>query len=313
MFAETQPIYAQYGIATFPVTASKVPVIRGYLQTGIKGSRVLATKFPDAPALGFCTNHRNGITVLDVDSKNDRVLAHALDRHGQTPLIARTGSGKFHAYYRYNGERRRIRPWAGLEIDLLGSGGMVVAPPSHIDAGEYQFIEGEIADVARLPVLQNLNVRSNPVRAGARNNSLWRHCMRHAHHVDSFDDLLDVARTFNDDCLPPMEDSEVMDIAQSAWGYTERGQNRFGSHGAWMAFDEVASWGSEPDAFYLLAFLRAHHGPGNTFMVANGLAERFGWWRKRLAEARRRLIELEYLKPVRQAGRGHPALFRWRT
>jgi Primase C terminal 1 (PriCT-1) len=41
--------------------------------------------------------------------------------------------------------------------------------------------------------------------------------MRHANHVDGFDTLLDVARTFNDNCEPPMGDSEVMSVAQSAW------------------------------------------------------------------------------------------------
>jgi hypothetical protein len=33
--------------------------------------------------------------------------------------------------------------------------------------------------------------------------------------------------------------------------------------------------------FYLLSFLRSHQGPKATFMVANGLAEIFGWHRKR--------------------------------
>src|SRR5262249_18607042 len=33
--------------------------------------------------------------------------------------------------------------------------------------------------------------------------------------------------------------------------------------------------------------------------------------RKLLSEARSRLIELGCLKPLRQAGPGHPALFRW--
>jgi hypothetical protein len=37
-----------------------------------------------------------------------------------------------------------------------------------------------------------------------------------------------------------------------------------------------------------LTFLRAQHGPNNTFMVADGLAETLGWTRKRLAHASRR-------------------------
>jgi len=48
-------------------------------------------------------------------------------------------------------------------------------------------------------------------------------------------------------------------------------------------------------------------------MCANGLAarEEFDWDPRRIARARRILIELGYLIPVRQAGRGHAALYRW--
>ena len=99
---------------------------------GTQGSQALAAKFGKAPALGFATDDRNGITVLDIDTSDERVLVRALDRHGHTPLVARTASGKHHAYYRYNGERRRIRPWPGREIDLLARGGMVIAPPSTV-------------------------------------------------------------------------------------------------------------------------------------------------------------------------------------
>jgi hypothetical protein len=75
------------------------------------------------------TGARSNVTVLDVDIGDERVLSDALARHGETPLVVRSGSGKYHAYYRHNGERRRIRPWRGLPIDLLGEGGLVVAPP----------------------------------------------------------------------------------------------------------------------------------------------------------------------------------------
>ena len=135
--------------------------------------------------------------------------------------------------------------------------------------------------------------------------------MKNAHHVDSFDDLLDVGRTFNDNCEPPMEDSEVMSAVRSAWEITERGRNRFGQHGAWFPVEEVNRLVDDQDAFFLLAFLRAHQGPDAMFMCANGLADKFGWHRIRFANARRRLIELKYFIPIRQAGRGHPAKFRW--
>jgi Primase C terminal 1 (PriCT-1) len=208
---------------------------------------------------------------------------------------------------------------------LLGAGGFAVAPPSQIASGEYSFIQGTLDDLDQLPTLTNLDLSEDvsskrtlatdlrgPVTEGERNKTLWRHCMRQAHHVDTFDELLDVARTFNDNCLPPMEDSEVIAIAQSAWKYTESGKNYFGQHAAWLPRDEVneiVSYG--PDVLSLLTFMRANQGPDATFMCANGLAETFGWHRIRFANTRRRLIELGYFIPIRQAGRGTPALFRW--
>jgi hypothetical protein len=70
--------------------------------------------------------------------------------------------------------------------------------------------------------------------------------------------------------------------------------------------------GRDQDALVLLAYLRLHNGPWAPFWVSNGLADTLGWTRKRMADARHRLIELGHLRPVRQAGRGNPALYRWR-
>jgi hypothetical protein len=135
--------------------------------------------------------------------------------------------------------------------------------------------------------------------------------MRQAHGCSTFDELLAFARETNATYSPPLEEMEVMNVAKSAWDYTERGQNRFGQHGAWFPVDEVAAMLPHQDAFVLLAFLRAQEGPQATFMIANALAEKFGWPRQRLAAARHRLIELGYVEQVRRATTGLAALFRW--
>jgi hypothetical protein len=80
-------------------------------------------------------------------------LADALNRHGSSPLIVRTASGKWHGYYRHNGERRQIRPVRDVPIDILG-GGYAVAPPSRFTKGEYEFIQGTLDDLACLPFMR---------------------------------------------------------------------------------------------------------------------------------------------------------------
>ena len=67
----------------------------------------LAKKFESCDAFGFQPGARSKITILDVDTTNERVLADAEIRHGESPLKVRTASGKFHVYYRHNGEPRK--------------------------------------------------------------------------------------------------------------------------------------------------------------------------------------------------------------
>jgi hypothetical protein len=158
-FQQWQPEYAARGIATFPLGADKRPAVTGYNKIGLKGSTAFATKkqFADAGALGFMTNARNRVAVLDIDTADENVLADALGRHGDTPIIVRTASGKHHAWFKHNGERRRIRPFGELPIDLLGHGGLVVAPPFEAKGGSYQFIQGTLDDIGRLPVMRGLD------------------------------------------------------------------------------------------------------------------------------------------------------------
>jgi hypothetical protein len=325
IFANNQAVYAEHGVATFPLKDDKVSAIKHYFHVGLAGSAKLAQKFTDAPALGFIAGHRSKICVLDVDTTDETVLSDALARHGATPLIVRTGSGKFHAYYRHSGERRRIRPWRELPIDIIG-GGVAVAPPSKVVKGDYKIIHGHIDDLDRLPLAKGLkdvqqylhksnysDTDTGLVQEGRRNATLWEHCMRNAKSCDSLDGLISAAQTFNEGrCMPPLGDTEVIKTAQSAWGITQSGRNRYGMHGVFFADDEYAElFVSDQDALLLLGFLRSHNGPSATFMCTNSLAEKCGWSEERMRAARRRLIDLGYIIQVKKAGRGSPALFKW--
>jgi hypothetical protein len=323
-FQYWQRLYAEHQIATFPVRVSnkgKVPAIRGWQRIGLTGSSKLAQKFAGAPAFGFCPGRRSGLTILDVDNSDERILADALDRYGPTPVIVRSGSGNFQAWYSYNGEKRLIRPEP--DIDVLGSG-LVVAPPSQGMKGNYRFIQGHLDDLAGLPTMQNIKITSPPlsptsppieaVTEGNRNNTLWRYCMQTARYCDDVNALIDVAHTRNAEYVPPLPDNEVEKIAKSAWDYTERGNNRFGQTGVWFSSGEVNSFiTTDQDAFLLLSYLKSNNGPNRTFIAANWLADTLGWTRKRFAGARNRL-ECSHLEIVRRPSKCNgPALYRWRT
>ena len=305
-FAEWQPRYAEVGIATFPVDGKAPSVTR--LPRSQAGRQPEARRpVPRCEAFGLALKP-SSITVVDVDTPDERVLADALARHGETPFIVRSGSGHFQAWYRRQNEGRRVRPDRAAPIDILGDG-FVVAPPSVGEKGPYRDHPGlpcrppyAAAAAEPAPAARAGGMRSR----GPRNDTLWRHCMQQAHHCDDFEALLDVARTANESYLPPLTEAEVVKTARSAWGYTSAGENRFGRGRIVLGtHDEVDDLlDRNPDAFILLTILRRHHW-GRDFVVANAMAEQHaGRWL--VAEAVRSarataLLELGRIVGVRKA------------
>ena len=116
--------------------------------------------------------------------------------------------------------------------------------------------------------------------------------MREAHDCDDLDDLLDVARTANADCVPPLPDSEVVKLSRSAWEYTERGQNLVGRQHVRISFEVIDHlFAIDLDAYVLLTLLLRHHADRRRFFVANAMAESMppdGWALKRFRSARAR-------------------------
>ena len=193
-FDKWQADYAAHGVATFPVDTNKRPMVQHYGKFGLVSSSQIASKFGHAPAIGFMCGRRSGVTVLDVDTTDERVLADAVYRHGTTPIVARSGSGHFQAWYRHAGERRLIRPRRDVPIDILGAG-FVIGPPSRVAKGSYQFIQGSLDDLESLPTLNDAPAiipTEAPTDWGrmqdgdGRNNALFRELGRAAQHCDDF-------------------------------------------------------------------------------------------------------------------------------
>lgn len=225
LFNDWQPQYAEAGIATFPVR-NKRPAVKGYLRAGMKASQQFREKFPDADAFGFACKP-NGITVLDIDDPDERLLCDALSEFGPTPIIVRSGSGNHQAWYRRNGEGRRIRPDPTKPIDILGNG-FVVAPPSTGKKYPYQLIQGSLADLSALPrmrrpIAPQVIPDTDPmplqalIQIGHRNETLWKHCMAKARHCQRIDNLMEAAVMMNQTAFyEPLPDAEVMRVSASA-------------------------------------------------------------------------------------------------
>jgi hypothetical protein len=332
LFAEWQPRYAAVGIATFPVGEAKKPKITGWQKVGLKGSAELATKFTDADALGYVTGRRSKVTVLDIDTTDETVAEDAIRRHGMPGIIKRTASGKLHLLYRYNGERRQIRPWPGLPIDILGDNGFALAAPSRLAKGAYEIIRGHLDDIGRLPVMVRPKEEALPtvIREGKplawtelrdgnyRNRALWERCMRMAPQCAGFEQLFERAQRANQQFREPiMEQAVIEKTARSAWRYTEDGMNFFLRPRVMLdheVFDTLRR--SNPDALLLLMTLERHHGGNDTFIMARTMAtQTMGWTLRRWRIARGFLEQSGIIKCINPGGRGphDPPRYIWGT
>jgi hypothetical protein len=100
-------------------------------------------QWPDAN-IGIPTGERTGLVVLDVDPRHGGMdsLEQLQHQHGRLPVTrtAQTGGGGLHYWYAYpQGGGRIIKNATNLDgfsgIDLRGTGGYIVVPPSRHESG----------------------------------------------------------------------------------------------------------------------------------------------------------------------------------
>jgi Bifunctional DNA primase/polymerase, N-terminal len=317
IFKEWQPLYAEKGVATFPVGEDKKPHTRNYLRTGLRGSKKLAEKFCDANAFGFGPGQSSGITVMDIDTRNETVLADVQRLYGPSPIIVQTGRG-YHIWYKHRGERRLIRPDPERPIDILG-GGFVIAPPSQVAKGEYRIIQGTLDDLDHLPPLHHVpdGLRWQRMRDGdGRYVEIRRACQREVRYVDSHAALLDWALTRNLNFMEPLPEREVMHAVEWAWAVQTEGRNWANNQQITVqtAVLKILFAKGLHDSVLLLTYLRFHHWGHKRFPLATkAMAARYSWGLSRFWEARDALTQLGIIKLVQEATHNRPAIYGWGT
>ena len=111
----------------------------------------------------------------------------------------------------------------------------------------------------------------------------------------------------------PLPEAEVIATAASAWGYTAQGRNWFGQRGSYLPTPVVKDMVRDPYLLALISWLQAENAPTSTFWVADGLADKLGWPRRQLANARRQAIETGWIVPLSAPSPGRAISYRWGT
>ena len=285
-FATWQGEYAARHIPTFPINATadngsrKIPGVTNYQRMGLPASRQLVLKGLDADGIACMAGARNKLSVVDIDATGaeaDRLMAEAQRLHGRSRFIVRSGRGGLHAYYRYNGEERKIRPDPRRPIDILG-GGVVVLPPSRGASRRYEIIEGTLDDLTALTKIKLVTpspIITDPAtlrdaQIGERDKKFWPYVARMAHQAKNLMHLIEIAMELNDMFPMPLTQAEINAKCKYWWDKTARGENHFGI-GRYVSMGHTiidTLMMTDPDAFTLLMFLHRHHW-GRDFAIAN--------------------------------------------
>lgn len=189
--------------------------------------------------LGMAVGATAGIVVIDIDPRHggDATLVALEERHGSLPttISARTGGGGWHLYFAHPGGKVKSRTIAP-GIDCKADGGyIVVAPSNHASGGAYEWVEGSdpwSRQAVPMPDWLLQLVAPDPHRVapdlssggvlnqGHRNEGLTSIAGRLRNAGLADDSLLVALKAENQRlCDPPLDDSEVAQIASSISRY----------------------------------------------------------------------------------------------
>ena len=320
VFSEHAAEYAAQGLRVFPVNVTgdesgwqKKPCIKNWRKAATSRPANFAERFPDA-AIGILND--NAVTVVDLDEPG--LIDWAIERFGDTPIIIETPRGGHHLWYNHNGERRQTGI-EGRKVDILGSGGYAVAPPSQRpDSRSWGFLRGSSADIVNLPkipksALPNSSLSEADTAVGegveiGRNSTLFKALIAEANRFETETELYYQAAALNEiKFAVPLADLEVSKIAHSVWGYKAKGELWTGGEArAQITASELDDLEGNSDAAFLLMKLRAAHGfrDGKSFALSRAFAVSLGWTFPRYRKARSFLAERLFIHEIHPGGRG---------
>lgn len=337
IFAEHAHGLRDAGLAVLPLAPSdKEPEIAGFTKwrgrPSHKSISGWAKKFPDSN-IGYLPG-LSGLVVVDDDGgAADRIV----ETFGETPVKVQSRRGAHYFYRKPRGDMPKVvslRSY-GLNADLKHGHSIVVAPPSVHETGHVYGWLGCDADALKsLPVfpvdpLQKLldsrkaktqdQLKSEAgFRGTSRELQLNDFLLRHVMNVEDVFELIDIAKTWNDDLpdrgINSLTGDEVMKMVRAIWKDRQSGKLEC-FHGrratvkvVMSEMDVLSAHGKEGTtlAFPLLVKLRGEHSGrmarGETFALNQGAMVREqtmpGWTRYDYEKARKVLLAAGFVQIV---------------
>ena len=243
------------GWAVFPVNGKIPATSKGVLDASTE-ERLAAIWFERHPDRGMAvaTGEPSGVWVLDLDGPEAaQRFVDLQEKHGSNGkgVASKTARG-YHLFFRMpaEGEIRNSASKVAEGIDVRGTGGYIVAPPSPHPEGEaYRWLAGRGPDETPLTdapswlvdmVQASTNGRHEPagpiperIVEGGRNATLTSLAGSMRRRGASEESILAALETENAArCVPPLPDDEVRQIAASVAQYAPTRWAEPGSNGS---------------------------------------------------------------------------------
>lgn len=240
--------YARQGFTVLPLQG-KIPFKGTH---GLKDATQLQitikeywAKWPDAN-IGILTD---GLAVIDFDAKSGGLASKEkiIEKYGPLPLtrVHKTGGGGEHWIYRQpNGTsiRNTTKVLGFPGVDLRGTGGYIVVPPSIHESGKYYEVisEGPIVECPEWLLMANRSIGyvlrrgtgdrgyggkgevgepGQPIPQSTRNDTMIRNAGAMRRRGMTEEEILAALLVQNKRCDPPLDEKEVQKIAHSGARY----------------------------------------------------------------------------------------------
>lgn len=239
-FPDIAESYARSGWRVLPLKpGSKEPACKGGCLAATIDPIKIRERWKVFPYSNIGIATGSGLLVVDVDVKQEGWEDSLRQLALTDTFTVKTQSGGAHYYYTMRlGERITVGTKLLPGIDWRGEGGYVVAPGSVINGKRYEIVRN--VPVANAPdhLLARIREKTAKPRVveyskahggmvianGRRNDTLFKMgCMLRRYGVD-LNAILGSLRAINaDHCEPPLEESELRQIAASVARYAPEG------------------------------------------------------------------------------------------